>query len=299
MELIPRKVLVTGASGMVGRALIKELLKLGSVVHAISNAHIEGTIRFNYSKTHLELESSCLEGVEAIVHLAGASIAKGRWTTSRKIEIQRSRITLLEKLGDLLGRMPQHDVRTLLSASATGFYGDTGDRIIDESQPPGTGFLAETCVKWEKAAMDLGKRANLRTVIFRQGVILSTQGGMVKELDPMLRLGLHVLPAGGEQYMPWVALKDVVNAFVWGLKSNEAKGVFNLAAPEPLRYKELVLRLSENDALIKVKMPAALLKIFLGSKTQMLIESQKIPTSRLVEMGFNFECCPLDRKKID
>jgi uncharacterized protein (TIGR01777 family) len=297
MAMKPQGVLITGASGMVGSALIQQLLKAQIPVHAISSRQISGVKCFPRPTSSTPLHPDCLLGMDTIVHLAGASIAEGRWTKKRKKEIVTSRTEVIGHLSALLRKQAHHNIKTLISTSATGIYGDTGDKVIDEDSPPGQGFLAETCQLWEAAAQQLGQEANLRTVIFRLGVILANEGGLIRTLRPFLYSPLSFLPGGGQQYVPWVALTDVVSAYEWAMY-HDIKGVYNLCAPQVLRWKDLMRKLSHVPLQVPLKIPVGLLKVGMGEKAQMLVESQKIPTSLLQEMGFAFKIYPLERDRL-
>jgi uncharacterized protein (TIGR01777 family) len=291
-------VLITGASGMVGQALIQALRIRGYKLHAITSQSIPGVKCFPRPSESQPLTYASLESIDAIIHLSGASIAQGRWTEKRKKELLSSRVEILYQIKNCLLDHPEHTVKTLISTSATGIYGDLGEESIDENHPPGSGFLAQICKQWEAAAFDVGKSLSLRTVIYRLGVILTHKGGFLKTMKPMLYLPVQVLPKGGEPYMPWVGLRDVVKAYMWALEKNEFSGIFNLCAPQPLKMKELVKLSSRVKPLLQVSIPTSFLRVIMGEQANMLLESQKIPTSRLIEMGFNFENCPFDLEKL-
>ncbi|NUO53004.1 MAG: TIGR01777 family protein [Polyangiaceae bacterium] len=279
---------VSGASGMVGRAIVSALEARGDrVVRLVRRPAGEGEVEWHPDRG--ELASGALSGVRAVIHLAGESIASGRWTEDRKRRIETSRTTSTSLLARAVADHP--DRPALICAAAIGIYGpDHGDAWLDEtSSEDGAGFLAEVCRAWEAAA-EPARRAGVRTAHLRLGVVLSKEGGALAKLLPVFRLGGGGKVGSGNQYMSWVAIDDVVRAFLFVLDRDDLSGPFNVVAPRPVSNRDFTKALATalgRPAIVPV--PALALKLALGEMaTETILASQRVRPTQLVDAGFTF-----------
>jgi len=231
-------ILLTGGTGLIGSRLTEQLLEKGYRVSCLSrsagtDARIT-TYLWNVDKG--EIDENCIDGVDTIVHLAGAGIADKRWTKKRKKEMIDSRTKSIGLIYSLLKRK-KHRVNAVISAAAIGYYGDRGDELMTEDSPPSGGFLAKCCVTWEDA-VDEGKNMGLRIVKFRTGVVLDKGGALAKMAMPIkLYAGSPI--GNGKQWVPWIHWQDVINMYVFGIENENLTGVYNMVAPNPVTNKQL------------------------------------------------------------
>ncbi|MBL9024769.1 MAG: TIGR01777 family oxidoreductase [Myxococcales bacterium] len=278
---------ISGSSGLVGTALSNHLVSGGHrVVRLVRGQARPGEVTYDAARGEIDLRA--LEEVDAIVHLAGESVASGRWTDERKRRIEESRVAstaLLARTAAQLDKRP-----ALVCASAIGLYGpDCGDRWLDESSPAGGGFLAGVCVAWEAAA-EPAREAGVRTAHLRIGVVLASEGGALAKLLPVFRLGGGGKVGPGTQYMSWVAKDDVTRAFGYVLDRPELSGAFNVVAPQPVTNAEFTRALAgalSRPAIVPV--PAFALRVALGQMAdETVLASQRVRPKRLLEAGFTF-----------
>ncbi|TNF23826.1 MAG: TIGR01777 family protein, partial [Deltaproteobacteria bacterium] len=229
-----------------------------------------------------------LEGVDAVVHLAGANLADGRWTDARRALIRSSRVDGTRLLAEALAGLERRP-RVLVMASAIGFYGDRGDALLDEDSAPGTGFLAEVVREWEEAAAP-AEAAGIRTVKLRLGVVLSRDGGALPKLLTPFKLGVGGRVGDGGQWMSWVALDDVVRAFAHALVDDGLSGVANLVAPNPVTNRaltEALARVLRRPAFVPVPR-WAIRGAFGDMGRETILASTRVAPKRLDERGFTF-----------
>ncbi len=229
-----------------------------------------------------------LSGFDAIVHLSGAPVAGGRWTPARKRLLRSSRIASTSALVRAM-MAAEEPPRVLLSASAIGWYGDTGDRAVDESAPAGLGFLAALVRDWEAAAAPAAA-AGVRVAYLRSGVVLSRRGGMLRPLLPAFRLGLGARIGTGTQYLSWIAIADHLRAVRFLLDQPEISGPVNLTAPVPVTNAEFTRALAaavRRPAVLAV--PGSAVRIALGELSSELLGSSRVLPSRLLQAGFSFD----------
>jgi uncharacterized protein (TIGR01777 family) len=235
-----------------------------------------------------------LDGVEAVVHLAGENIASGRWTAERKRRILQSRAHGTRVLADALASLPTPP-RVLVTASAIGIYGDRGDETLDETSAPGTGFLADVCRAWEAASAGLTDRGT-RVVHLRFGVILTPTGGALARMLPPARLGLGGPLGSGEQWTSWIGVDDAAGAIHHALVTDGLDGAVNAVAPAPVRNAELAAalgRVLRRPAVLPV--PAAVLRAGLGEMADaLLLASARVVPTRLEASGYRFRTPELD-----
>lgn len=296
------KVVVTGGTGLIGSRLTEALRKRGDEVIIVSRSK-EGSNVIQWDpKDNNSLELP--RGTDAVVHLAGAPVFGQRWTESYKQEIRESR---LEGTKTVLNAVRRYDgnLRSLISSSAVGYYGDRGNEELTEQSDPGEGFLAEVCDDWEQTVRTfaekviLGKGPSIATI--RTGIVLSTEGGALKRmLNPFsfvkpFHWGIGGRLGSGEQYMPWIHINDEVRAIAH-IMDNELTGPFNLAAPNPVKNKEFTLALGEVlDRPTPFPIPQFAMKLLYGEAAEMLYHSQPVMPEALKQTGFEFEFVEITR----
>jgi hypothetical protein len=221
------------------------------------------------------------------VHLAGAGIGSHRWTDSYKREIRDSRVLGTSAIAEAIASLATPP-RVFVSGSAIGFYGDTGGREVDESAPPGDGFLADVCVRWEEAAA-AAEAAGIRTVFARTGLVVAREGGAWERLFPLFRLGLGGRLGDGRQYWSFIALHDHIAALRHIIATEELSGPVNLTAPNPVTNREVTRvmgRVLHRPALLPAPAPA--LRLVLGELSTDVLGSQRVLPRRLLDSGFSF-----------
>lgn len=230
----PQTLVVAGASGLIGSALVPMLADAGHTVKRLVRREPEAADEIRWSPNEGQLDIAALMDVDAAINLAGESI-EGRWTTAKKQRIRDSRINSTRLLAETLARLDPRP-RVLVNASAIGYYGDRGDELLDETSPPGEGFLVEACQAWEAAAQP-AVDAGIRTVFARLGLVLSPAGGGLAGMLPIFRTGLAGPLGSGKQWWSWVAIDDVVAAIAHALFTpppNAPAGPVNIVAPNPV-----------------------------------------------------------------
>jgi uncharacterized protein len=283
------RVAVSAASGLIGSALATGLAADGAEVIRLVRRQPAGPaeVRWDPRAPGAGLTAGALRGLDAVVHLSGAPIAPRRWTQARKELLRSSRIGSTAALATAVAAA-EPPPGVLLCASAIGYYGQTGDRAVDETAPPGTGFLAELVRDWEAAA-EPARAAGIRAVSARSGVVLAARGGMLGPLLPPFRLGLGARIGSGEQYLSWISLSDEVRAISFLLADPGAAGAFNLTAPRPVTNAEFTRALARALGRPAVlALPAGLLRAALGEVASELLGSSRVLPGRLCAAGFSF-----------
>ncbi|MER6395068.1 TIGR01777 family oxidoreductase [Kitasatospora sp. NPDC001603] len=288
------RIAVTGSTGLIGSTLVRSLLADGhEVVRLVrhrsrTGPRPDGTTAIGWNPLLGQVDRAGLAGVEAVVHLAGAGVGDRRWTDAYKREIRESRVLGTETLAVAMAELDKPP-RVFVSASAVGYYGQTGDRVIDEDSPAGDDFLAEVCVEWEASARP-AERAGIRVVHPRTGLVLSAAGGAGGRLFPLFRLGLGGRLGDGRQYWSFISLADEVAALRFLIDRDDLSGAFNLSAPEPVTNAELTAALGR---VLKrptpFPVPEAALKTVLGELAVEVTGSHRVVPRRLLEAGFRFE----------
>jgi len=282
------KILVTGSTGLVGSALVPSLKAQGhEVIRLVRSTPTAGEVYWNPEKGTLKAEQ--IEGVDAVVHLAGESIAEGRWTEEKKKRIRESRVQGTTLLSETLARL-ERKPRVLVSASAVGFYGSRGDESLNEQSASGDDFLAEVCRQWELSTQ-AAAQSGVRVVNLRFGVILSREGGALAKMLTPYKLGLGGKLGSGEQYMSWIALDDAVGAIVHALENDSVRGPVNVVAPSPATNYEFTKALGHALSRPTIfPLPAFAARLMFGEMADAtLLASQRVEPTRLKETGFIFK----------
>jgi uncharacterized protein (TIGR01777 family) len=283
------QVLITGATGMIGKALSKVLLQKGYKVSMLSRKAkpIPNTRVFLWNVDNQTIDTGCFEGVSTIIHLAGENIAGGRWTDKRKQQILNSRVMATKLLYEGLASTT-HQVDTIISASAVGFYGNRGDEILSESSAQGHGFLAETCAKWEDA-VDQGQNLGLRVVKLRTGVVLDKHEGGLPVMAKPVQLFMGAALGTGKQWVPWIHLHDLINMYVIALET-QLTGTYNACAPQPVTNRTLTMELAKvlKRPFWPLNVPAPLIKTLMGEMSAIALNSNNTSAQKILDAGFKF-----------
>jgi uncharacterized protein (TIGR01777 family) len=281
-------VAVSGASGLVGSRIVSDLIATGHRVSRLVRRSPRSDDEIYWDPLKREIEQAKLVGVDALIHLAGENIATGRWTTRRKASIHDSRVNgtrfLAETIAGLVG-----GPRTMLSASAIGYYGDRGEHPLDETSAAGDGYLAETCRDWE-AGTAPAEAVGIRVVHLRIGVVLSASGGALQRMLPPFKAGLGGRLGNGRQYMSWISIDDLVRGCRFLLENDRLRGAFNLVAPTPVRNLDFTRALGRTLGRPTVlPLPGMIIRLLLGEMGQeLLLAGARIHPRRLEQAGFEF-----------
>jgi len=288
-------ILVTGAKGLIGTALRSALSKKGYNVKSLTRTptrtpHGNDPSEISWDPTRGILDPQSLDGINAVVHLAGEPIAGLRWTKEKKRRIRESRTKGTELLAEALVAQ-EHPPTVLLSGSAIGFYGDTQDTEVNENTPHGNGFLAEVCQEWE-AATQVTQEAGIRVAHLRTGIVLSRAGGALAKQLPLFRSGMGGKFGSGKQYLSWVSIHDAVGAIIHLLEDDTQSGPYNITAPHPVTNEEFTKALgSVLHRPTFLTTPAPLLRLALGAAqaNDTLLANQRVVPTRLQESNYEFQ----------
>lgn len=292
-----KRVVITGATGLIGKKLAKKLHERGDVpviisrdpVQARGMAFVNEFVKWDYKDPKPVLKK--LEGAHAFINLAGATVAE-RWSDPYKMVILNSRVQTTDALVHAISLL-QEKPKVLISSSATGFYGNTGDNEVDETSPHGEGFLADVCVAWEQQA-HLAEEHGVKVSIVRTGVVLSPEGGALKKMIPAFRFMVGGSLGAGTQWMSWIHIDDIVELYLH-LIDNPQDGVFNGVSPTPVTMDVFVFQLGralKKPSLMKV--PSFMLKLMFGEMASTILDSQKVIPAYTEKSGFHFKFPELD-----
>ena len=288
MDIKGMKILIAGASGLVGTALVSKLKAAGAEVTPL----VRAAAKFGEIEWHPDrgsIDAPALEGFDAVVNFSGDGIANGRWTEEKKRRILDSRVNgtrLLSETIANLGRKPA----TFINASAIGFYGSRGNELVDEESGPGEGFLANVCRQWESATAP-AEQAGIRIVKLRLGVILTPDGGIMGSMLRPFKLGLGGKVGSGEQVISWVAMDDVVAAIDFIIQNDSLRGPINVVAPQPVTNEEFTKILgSVLSRPTFMAMPAFAARLVFGEMAdEMMLSSTRVAPKVLNDAGFRFQ----------
>lgn len=281
---------ITGASGLIGTALTKDLRTDGvRVVHFVRRA-ASGPDEIAWRPGLDDVDPAVLSGIEAVVNLSGAGIGDKRWSDDYKRTLLKSRVDSTHTIAEAIAKSGPEGPKVLISGSAVGYYGDTGERTVDETAPSGEGYLALISREWEAAAAP-AVAAGIRVVHLRTGLVLSRSGGLLGKLKPLFKLGLGGRLGSGRQYQPWISLVDEVRAIRFALATDALSGPINATGPTPVTNREMTRELgraAHRPALAIVPGPA--LRIALGqfAGEGVLVGQRAVPAA-LLSHGFAFE----------
>ena len=289
------KILISGSHGLVGTAFIKSLETEGHEISRLVRHYPNSEGEIEWSPDRYSIQLARIEGFDAVVNLAGESIAEGRWTDEKKRRIRESRVKGTKLLGDALANLAQPP-KTFICASAIGYYGNRGDETLTESSTPGDDFLADVCVEWEKATA-LATEKGIRVVNARFGVILDAHGGALAKMLPPFRMGIGGKIGSGKQWMSWIALDDVVGGLKFALANETLSGPVNFVAPNPVTNAEFTRTLGKVLSRPTIfPIPAFGVRLLFGEMADaLLLASQRVEPERLSTSGYKFRCSELDQ----
>ncbi|MEU4271222.1 TIGR01777 family oxidoreductase [Streptomyces sp. NPDC026092] len=287
------RIAVTGASGLIGSALVRSLRADGHQVSRLVRRPARTADEVEWDPARLYVDAAGLVGVDAVVHLAGAGVGERRWSEAYKKEIRDSRVLGTRAIAQALASLAEPP-KVLVCGTALGYYGDTGSRAVDESAPAGEGFLPSVCVEWEAAAAP-AEEAGIRVAYARTGLVVAAEGGAWGRLFPVFRAGIGGRLGDGRQYWSFISLHDEVAALRHMIDTESLSGPVNLTAPEPVTNREVTAamgRVLRRPTLFAVPAPA--LRLALGEFATDVIGSQRVLPSRLLESGFSFAFPTID-----
>lgn len=288
-----KKIIVTGGSGLIGGRLIPELKKEGYYVINFTRDAQKAARETPEADEHVEWDiykeggwMKSIDGAYGIIHLAGASIAGKSWTDDYKKAIYDSRIYSTRALVKAIEKA-EIKPEVFISTSAVGYYGDSGDRLITEDSPPGSGFLAEVCVDWEKEAM--AASGMTRVAIGRVGVVLAKEGGALEKLLPAFKMFVGGPLGSGEQFWPWIHIDDICGMFLFTLES-DISGPVNFVSPQPLKVRDFASTLGKVMGRPSIfPVPKFVLKTILGESVAMVTQSQNATPKAALAAGYKFK----------
>jgi uncharacterized protein len=290
LSVQPLKIAITGASGVVGTALAAFLTTGGhEVIRLVRRPDQVGPGAVLWAPDKGTIDATGLEGLDAVVHLAGENVADGAWTEERRRRIRGSRVDGTDLLAKTLGEL-KNPPKVFVSASAIGYYGERKDEVLTEECSPGDGFLAEVCKEWEVASKP-AVEAGIRTVNLRIGLVLDPRSGVLEKMLPAVKLGLASRLGAGDQYMSWVDLDDVLGAILFAIAHEELTGPVNLTAPNPVTNKAFIETMADvlgRPALVPV--PSTAIELIMGKEAarQTALVSQRVLPRKLLDAGFEF-----------
>jgi len=280
---LPQRIAVTGATGMIGSALVGHLKSEGHTVQKLVRRPVVSSDEIAWDPKAGTIDLAALEGVDAIIHLAGANVGDRRWTKRYKAEILNSRLLGTNTIATAVSQIKPS---VFISASAIGWYGETGNRAVTENDRSGDDFLATVCKEWEGAA-DLA--GDVRTVKLRTGLVLEPTSGALGKMLPLFRFGLGGKLGNGKQWWSWITLHDQIKAICY-LLENQIEGAVNLTSPNPATNQEFtsaLARAMRRPALFPV--PGFALKLVLGGFSSEILGSKRVIPKKLIDAGFQFD----------
>jgi hypothetical protein len=282
------KIVITGASGLIGSSLVRTLHADGHDVRRLVRRPAQAADETQWDPSHHAIDDRALDGIDAVIHLAGVGVGDKRWSHSHKRAIMASRVEGTTTIAEAVARNADH-VKVLISASAVGWYGERGDEILDESAESGDGFLADVVRNWE-ASTAAASEAGVRVVNLRSGIVLSPDGGVLGKVLPLFKAGVGGRLGSGRQWMPWIALTDELRAIEFLLTHDNMSGPVNICAPEPVRNSEYTVavgRALHRPTITPV--PAVALRLVLGGLAdEGALVSQRAVPRKLIDVGFEW-----------
>lgn len=288
------RILLTGGTGLIGRHLVSRLLTLGHTVCVVTRSPEKARQMLD---ARVEIwpglqNVSTLDGVDAVVNLAGEPIVDKRWTHAQKQKLCDSRWAITQRISELIQASETPPV-VLISGSATGYYGDLGEVVVTEEEPPHNEFTHKLCARWEQIASS-AQSDRTRVCLLRTGVVLARDGGILGKMVPPFKLGLGGPIGNGRQYLAWIHIDDMVNGILW-LLNNDLRGPFNMVSPYPVRNEQFSHALGQalnRPAFLRV--PATAIRLLMGESSVLVLGGQRALPKRLEAAGFTFRWYDLD-----
>lgn len=293
-------ILLTGGTGLIGSHLIPRLLQRGDTVSVVTRDVASARARLG---DEVNLWSGLaqqrdLNGIDAVINLAGEPIADKRWTEKQKQSLCESRWQITEQIATLINASTTPP-SVLISGSATGYYGDTGELVLTEDDPGHAEFTHELCAKWEALALK-AESSRTRVCLLRTGVVLSKEGGALGKMKLPFKVGIGGPIGSGKQYMPWIHLEDMLSAILWLLDNPSLRGPFNMVAPWAVRNEQFAAKLGHamhRPAFMRT--PASAIKLMMGESSVLVLGGQHVLPKRLEESGFVFRWSQLEEALAD
>ena len=283
-----KRILIAGGSGFIGKQLTQLFIQNGLEVHILSRTKkaVSGAQTFYWSTESNLIDDACLEGVDAIINLAGDGIVDRPWSDKRKTEIYNSRINATKLLFDLVYKH-KNQVTAYIGASAIGVYPE-GINLTENTLPADT-FLAKLCHQWELEHLMFEQRG-IRTCIVRIGLVMSPQGGMLKEILKPFKFFIAPVFGNGNQWQSWISINDLCGLFFYLLSNNQLNGIYNGVAPCPLMAKDMIQQIRNSQKMpgVLVHIPSGVLKLMMGERAEMLLANQKVMSDKVQATGYCF-----------
>ena len=290
------QILITGATGMVGKQLIPALQALGYHISILSRKQtkLKDVKVYLWDIYNQTIDVNALTGIDTIIHLAGEGIGDKKWTDERKKQIVDSRVLSTQLLYKTI-KTTNAPVKTFISASAVGIYGDRAEEILSEKSPNGTGFLSDCCIKWEAAA-DEGISLEMRVVKIRIGLILSKDGGALTAMEKPVKYFVGSPLGNGKQWMPWIHLDDIVGIFTKAVADEKMEGAYNACSPTPVTNKMFVKQLAKklNRPVWPISVPKFVLRSILGEMSILPLMSNNTTAQKILGAGYLFNYVNID-----
>jgi uncharacterized protein (TIGR01777 family) len=294
-----KTVLVAGGSGFIGSRLVERLQAEGHRVRLLTRTP-RAEHHFGWNPADGQIDDEAVRGADVVINLAGAGIAEKRWTPERKKLIISSRVDSARVLGQAFRRL-QHLPQAYLAASAIGYYGNSGERLMTENDPPADqGFLSTSTIAWEQATETIAAMG-IRTVALRIGIVLEQSGGALREIIRPLRWGIGAYFGDGQAWYSWIHRDDVCRMFLWAMDTTGAEGIYNAAAPNPVRNRELVRATARAMGRRALLMPAPVLalRMLLGEMADVVLNSTRVSADKVRQEGFSFQFPTLEEALAD
>lgn len=290
-------ILITGGSGLIGTRLAELLRQHGHNVAYLGRTRHKGDVRtFLWNVEQQQIEPGAFEGIETIIHLAGAGIVDKPWTDDRKREILESRTNSTRVLANALRKTP-HKVDTFITASAIGYYGfENQNEFITEESEPGKDFLADVTQRWEKEA-DALSELGLRVVKIRIGIVLSKTGGALEEIARPVKYFVGAPLGSGNQFMSWIHLDDLCGIFAKAVEDRAMTGAYNAVSPNPVTNREFTREIAKvlGRPLVLPAIPSVALRLLLGEMANLVLRGSKISADKIIQKGYRFQFPEIDQ----
>jgi uncharacterized protein (TIGR01777 family) len=290
------KILITGATGLIGSSLTRQLLHLSHELTLLTRNVAKARDKFGDRLSYWPSldEQRSLDGFDAVINLAGEPIADKRWSKAQKELLCRSRWDLTERLATLIAASPTPP-SVLISGSAVGYYGDQGQAVVTEDEAPHDEFTHQLCQRWEALALR-AQSSYTRVCLLRTGVVLSPKGGALAKMLPPFHMGLGGPIGNGRQYLPWIHIDDMVNAIIYLLDNPPLRGPFNMVAPYPVHNEQFTATLAKVlDRPAFLRAPAFAMRLLMGEAAVLVLGGQRAVPRRLEEAGFVFRFFELEQ----
>ncbi|MBB5438689.1 hypothetical protein HDC92_002370 [Pedobacter sp. AK017] len=291
-----KHILITGATGMIGKKLIESLQKGGHSVTVLSRKpkNIPGVKLYLWDVYQHKIDQQCMEGIDTVIHLAGENIAAHKWTKKRKQQIIDSRVLSTQLLYQAI-KETKASVSTFISASGAAWYGDSGDEILTEESPAGYGFMAACCEQWEQA-VDQGKKLGIRVVKFRTGMVLGKNEGALASLEKPIRFFAGAALGSGRQWVPWLHIDDMVSMYTTAVENTLISGAYNACAPFSVTNATLTRAIAKklHRPVWPFNVPKKILKLILGEMSEVIFISTNTSAQKILAADFKFRYTRLE-----